>query len=116
VSPRRVLRFAVALVIAVSVQAVYAAPVRSMKEWRSAHCCRTRCGVRTAPCAMGCCQVRSSAPDTATAAHASEAPAPVIATAALPEPPPWIGVGIEKLPAATGRAGPLFLLTRTLRL
>jgi len=65
---------------------------------------------------MGCCQLRSAAPDTATTARAADTPAPVIASVALPESSPSVAVAIGTPPAAMGRAGPVFLLTRTLRL
>jgi len=118
VAVRRLLRVAITVLFALSLHTVQAAPARTVREWRAAGCCATRCHHRDAPrCGSGCCQLRQAPPDTAvTSAKRPSAAYVVVGWVPSPAPAPSVAVGSDAAPSSLRRAGPIFLLTRTLRL
>ncbi len=113
------LRLALALLAAVGVQGVHAAPARAMAELRAISCCANDCH-RADPlsAARRCCVVQSSS-DVATLASVARPEPPVIAgvislTPALPPAATAVATGLSRRPPH--RAGPIFLLPASLRL
>jgi hypothetical protein len=113
------MRLAVALLVAVGVQGVHAAPARAMAELRAISCCAKDCH-RADPlsAAKRCCVVQSSS-DVATLASVAQPEPPVVA-GVLPVTPtlsPAVGAAATRLSRRPPhRAGPIFLLTASLRL
>ena len=118
---RSLIAIASVLSTTVAVQAAYALPSRTLRELRAARCCATRCRHQNggvAPAAR-CCGVERGSAEPAR-----------LARAATPHPPLWIGLSAPPSgcttdgpsvqtagpPEAVPRAGPVFLLTRSLRL
>ena len=116
---RRKLRLAVALLVTVGVQGVHAAPARAMAELRAISCCAKDCH-RTDPfsAAKRCCVVQSSS-DVATLTAVAQPEPPVVAgvspvAPALAPAAVALATGLSRRPPH--RAGPIFLLTASLRL
>ena len=119
-SPGRLLRSACSLAIVLSVHAAYVAPSRVAKELRAVACCAKRCPPGPAIHSMRpCCGVVPGSADLAT----------------LSSPKHMAGMGILRVAIMSGsdpsgerspvrwapipileRAGPIFLLTRSLRI
>jgi hypothetical protein len=117
---RRLLPSALALLVSLAVQAAHGAPVRSVAEVRAVRCCTDVChrgAGKTA--ARQCCRVGQDDPGVLGTSPATAAPA----LAALPATVlTYAGTARDGTAAAAaaggvrGRAAPLFLLERSLRL
>jgi len=118
---RSLIAVASVLSITVAAEAAYAVPTRTIREVRAARCCATRCQRQNhavAPAAR-CCGVQRAAAEVATlSASAKPSPAFLVGFAgstaggsADRTDVPALGRS-EPVP----RAGPVFLLTRSLRL
>src|SRR5262245_50858397 len=107
------------LVLTVSVQATHGAPSRAIAELHAAKCCAHVCHhPHNAGAARRCCQVAQDDPGVVVAANELRAPMllslPVdVVSAHLG---PSSGDVLRDVEAPRGRAAPLFLLSRTLRL
>jgi hypothetical protein len=118
VSRKRLVRSAVALVVAIGVQASHGAPLRSIAAIHAVRCCATDCHHGgTADTARACCGVERDDPGVLGAASPPPAPdtAPLPVVFDLAPPAPLARSSVDGVPAAA-RAAPLFLLTETLRL
>jgi hypothetical protein len=121
VSLRLLTRFALAVAVATSVQAVRAVPARATAELRAKSCCARHCRHSLGPtCAMRCCVSPSSRADVATVDRASR-PDPPKALAGLLRAPADLGPREVEAPGgrvahSPSRAGPIYLETRSLRL
>jgi hypothetical protein len=119
VSSKRLFPFALAVLLATSVQAAHAAPLRALAELRAVRCCKDVCrhGQPTRSTARHCCQVAQDDPGIlATAQDVGPGPGAVLA---LDRPPATLGTPQWTVIAGAGplpRGAPIFLLTRTLRL
>lgn len=119
-SSKRLFPFALAVLLATSVQAAHTAPLRAVAELRAVRCCKDTCRRKqpTRSTARHCCQVAQDDPGILGAGHdvVPEAPVGVLVLdqpLATPGTPRWTVVaGTSPLP----RGAPIFLLTRTLRL
>jgi hypothetical protein len=118
VSRKRLVRAAVAVVLAVGVQTAHGAPLRSITTIRAVRCCAANCHHGgTADTARACCGVELDDPGVLVAASPAPAPdasaLPVLfdVPRIVPSPRPFAAA----VPASA-RAAPLFLLTETLRL
>jgi len=122
VLPGRVMRVACALAVTVGVHAAYAVPSRAERELRAVSCCAKRCPrCDSVGRPLRCCQLAPWLTEPATLSSAKR-PAPraalqPLAAAARPVP---LAEHCRACAAAPGprleRAGPIFLLTRSLRL
>jgi hypothetical protein len=120
VSSKRLFPFALAVVLATSVQAAHAAPLRALAELRAVKCCTHVCrhGRTTKSTARHCCQVAQDEPGIVAAAQ-GVAPAAEAAVLVLDLPAATLGTPRWTIIAGTTplpRGAPIFLLTRTLRL
>jgi len=120
VSSKRLFPFALAVLLATSVQAAHAAPLRALAELRAVRCCKDTCrhGQPTRSTARHCCQVAQDDPGMLAATPGivpGAAPAVLALDAPLTTPgtPRWTVVAGT---APVARGAPIFLLTRTLRL
>ena len=118
VSRKRLVRSAVALVLAIGVQVAHGAPLRSIAAIHAVRCCATNCHHGgTADTARACCGVERD--DPGVLAATSAAPPPDASALPLvldvPRPVPSARSFVDAVPASA-RAAPLFLLTETLRL
>jgi hypothetical protein len=114
------IRIALTLLVAVSVHGVHGAPARAMTELRAIDCCANTCH-KADPIrdARGCCQVAQSSGDVGAITHVSQPQPPVVAgtiptVAAMSGSTPAGALGTSHSPHH--RAGPIFLLTASLRL
>ena len=122
VLPGRVMRVACALAVTVGVHAAYAVPSRAERELRAVSCCAKRCPrCDSVGGPLRCCQVAPGLTEPATLSSAKR-PAPraglqPLAAAAGPAP---LAEHCRASAAGAGprleRAGPIFLLIRSLRL
>jgi len=101
-----------------TVQAAHGAPGRVLAELHAVKCCANGCHhARTNGGARECCGIGQDDPGVLAATKVLHAPpaTPAVDLAALALDAP-IGERVVALPDARGRAAPVFLLTRTLRL
>ena len=118
--PGRVMRVACALAVTVGVHAAYAVPSRAERELRAVSCCAKRCPrCDSVGHPLRCCQLAPGLTEPATLSSAKR-PAPraglqPLAAAAGPAP---LAAHFRACIAAgpLERAGPIFLLSRCLRL
>ena len=120
VPSKRVFPFALALLLATSVQVTQGAPLRALAELRAAKCCASVChhGRTTSGAARHCCRVAQDDPGVLAAAK-QPLVAPALDGVLLDRAPAVLGEpawGVVAGPAPLARAAPVFLLTRTLRL
>lgn len=115
------MRIAIALVLALGVRAAYALPTQMIAALRAITCCAKHCGhMPDRPVTPSrCCAVSQDASDQArTVAPHTESGADAAVALAAPTDLPQVralGVALGALPAGHERAGPIFLLTRSLR-
>jgi hypothetical protein len=119
VSSKRAVSPALALLLALSVQAAHGAALRSVAEIRAARCCSDVCHrIPSKGAARRCCQVGQDDPGTVTASK--ELRAPVLAVACVAPRSAEVGAPtgtpVPTETVARGRAAPLFLLTQSFRL
>lgn len=115
---RRSLRVAIAALIALGLQSAYAVPLAAVAELRARACCAGSCHrTEGVVCPRGCCQLKRGGADTATLSSATGLQLPVVHFSVPPTP---VSVSLRS-PVPDGqppvsRAGPIFLLVRSLRL
>jgi hypothetical protein len=118
VSRRRIAPAVLAVTLAMTVQAAHGAPGRVLAELHAARCCANTCHhARTNGGARECCGIGQDDPGVLAGAKVLPAPAATVAVdvSAVAVAAPTVE-RVADLPDARGRAAPVFLLTRTLRL
>ena len=118
---RSLIAVASALSVTVAVQAAYAIPSRTVRELRAAHCCATRCQHqhRTMTTAARCCGVERASAELATVSPSAKLHPTFLVGLSCPAS----GGSVDATYVQTSgrsepvpRAGPVFLLVRSLRL
>ena len=117
---RPALHWALALVVALGARVAIACPTQAIAQLSAVRCCAEHCHkTRPGPSATRCCRAPESGTEPAALSSPPHVDPPVLAlvaavAAAEPVGPAWVGVRRGGEPP--GRAGPVFLLTRSLRL
>ncbi|MET0153350.1 MAG: hypothetical protein ABW298_12165 [Candidatus Binatia bacterium] len=110
----------IALVVSISVDAAWAAPVRTVKAFAASACCAARCArLAAVVCDNGCCPVTSS-PDSPVIQRAGERDYTVATSIADAPISPVVAAfapcGAVAQSERSGSDPPLFLRSHTLRL